>query len=105
MSWPAYQLKAASEGSPTTIWPILLGTARYLLGDMPGAKEAFLEAVEQAPDNANHLHKLGALYLEFGEIEPAIRTLGRARLAAPQFPGVHRLLKRAYGARETGSRE
>ena len=82
----------------------LLGTARYLLGDMPGAKEAFLKAVEQAPDNPNHLRKLGALYLELGETEPAIRTLERARLAAPQFPGIRRLLERAYRARETGSR-
>ena len=82
----------------------LLGTARYLLGDMPGAKEAFLKAVDQAPDNPNHLRKLGALYLELGETEPAIRTLERARLAAPQFPGIRRLLERAYRARETGSR-
>ncbi len=83
----------------------LLGTARYLLGDMPGAKEAFLKAVEQAPDNPNHLRKLGALYLELGETEPAIRTLERARAAAPQFPGIRRLLERAYGARETGPKE
>lgn len=83
----------------------LLGTARYLLGDMPGAKEAFLRAVEQAPDNPNHLRKLGALHLELGETEPAIRTLERARPAAANLPGIHRLLERAYQARETGSKK
>ncbi len=83
----------------------LLGTARYLLGDMPGAKEAFLQAVEQAPDNPNHLRKLGALYLELGETEPAIEALERARPAAARFPSIHRLLERAYRARETGSRQ
>ena len=83
----------------------LLGTARYLLGDMPGAKEAFLKAVEQAPGNPNHLRKLGALHLELGEIEPAIETLEQARPAAARFPGIQRLLERAYRARETGSKK
>ncbi len=83
----------------------LLGTARYLLGDMPGAKEAFLKAVEQAPDDPNHLRKLGALYLELGETEPAIETLERARPAAARFPSINRLLERAYRARETGSKK
>ena len=83
----------------------LLGTARYLLGDLPGAKEAFLKAVEQDPGNPNHLRKLGALYLELGEYEAAIRTLERARPAAAKLPSIHRLLERAYEARETGSKE
>ena len=83
----------------------LLGTARYLLGDMPGAKEAFLKAVEQAPNDPNHLRKLGALYLELGETGPAIETLERARPAAARFPSIKRLLERAYRARETGSKK
>ncbi len=102
--------RASAEGSirkqpDNSLAHALLGTARYLLGDLPGAKEAFLRAVEQDPDNPNHLRKLGALYLELGEYEPAIATLERARLAAPRFPGIRRLLERAYRARENGSKK
>ena len=104
------QARVAAEGSirrqpDNDLAYSLLGTARYLLGDMTGAKEAFLQAVEQAPDNPNHLRKLGALYLELGETEPAIEALERARSAAAGFPGIHRLLERAYRAREAGSKE
>ena len=73
---------------------------------MPGAKEAFLKAVEQAPGNPNHLRKLGALHLELGEIEPAIETLERGPARRCQIALVSsRLLERAYRARETGSKK
>ena len=104
------QARASAEGSirrqpDNDLAYSLLGTARYLLKDMPGAKEAFLKAVERAPDNPNHLRKLGALYLELGETEPAIETLERARPAAARFPSIQRLLERAYRSRKTGSKE
>ena len=102
--------RASAEGSirkqpDNSLAHDLLGTARYLLGDLPGAKEAFLKAVEQDPGNPNHLRKLGALYLELGEYEPAITALERARPAAAKIPSIHRLLERAYQARETGSKK
>ena len=77
----------------------LLATARYQLGDKTGAKEAFLKAVDQDPDNPDHLRKLGALYMELGEHEPAIKYLERAKPAAADFPDITRLLERAYQAR------
>ncbi len=83
----------------------MLGTARYRLGDRPGAKEAFLKAVDQDPDNPDHLRKLGALYLELGEHENAIKYLERARPAAANSPVIHRLLERAYQAGGTGSKK
>ncbi len=102
--------RASAEGSirkqpDNGLAHALLGTARYLLGDLPGAKEAFLKAVEQDPGNPNHLRKLGALYLELGEYEPAIATLEGARPAAANIPSIRRLLERAYQARGTGSKE
>ena len=99
--------RASAEGSirkqpDNSLAHALLGTARYLLGDLPGAKEAFLKAVEQDPGNPDHLHKLGALYLELGEYEPAIATLEGAKPAAASFPNIDRLLEKAYQARENG---
>ena len=102
------QARAAAEASirkqpGSSLAHSLLATARYLLGDMPGAKVAFLRAVEQDPGNPDHLRKLGALYLEMGEVEAAIRTLERARSAAADSSSIRRLLERAYGATKTGS--
>ena len=78
----------------------LLGTARYQLGDKPGAKKAFLKAVDQDPTNADHLRRLGALFLELGDYEQAIKYLERAKVGADDFPDVPRLLERAYQAQE-----
>ena len=104
-SRPACPRKGASEGSPTTIWPIRCWERPVTCWvTCPGAKEAFLTAVEQAPDNPNHLRKLGALYLELGETEPAIRTLERIPPASAESPSIQRLLERAYRTRATGSR-
>ena len=76
----------------------LLGTARYQLEDRPGAKEAFLKAVDQDPTNPDHLRRLGALCLEMGKYEQAIKYLERARPAAADYPDIPGLLESAYQA-------
>ena len=76
----------------------LLGTAHYQLEDKPGAKEAFLKAVDQDSTNPDHLRRLGALCLELGEHEQAIGYLERALPAATEFPDIRPLLERAYQA-------
>ena len=76
----------------------LLGTARYQLGDRAGAKEAFLKAVDQDPTHPDHLRRLGALCLELGDHEQAIKYLERARPAAADYPDIPRLLQSAYQA-------
>ena len=76
----------------------LLGTARYQLGDKPGAKEAFLKAVDWDPTHPDHLRRLGALCLELGDYEQAIKYLERARPATADFPDIPRLLQSAYQA-------
>ena len=76
----------------------LLGTARYQLGDRQGAKEALLKAVDQGPINGVHLQQLGALCLELGDHEEAIKYLERARADADDSPDLPRLLESAYHA-------
>ncbi len=76
----------------------LLATARYQLGDKVGAKEAFLKAVDQDPTHPDHLRRLGALCLELGDYDQAIKYLERARPAAADFPDIPRLLQSAYQA-------
>ena len=81
----------------------VLGTARYQLGDKPAAKAAFLKAVDQDPTNPHHLRKLGALCLQMGDYEQAIKYLERARPAAADSPDIPRLLGNAYQARADGA--
>ncbi len=88
------QKQPANNGSAYS----LLGTARYQLEDRPGAKEAFLKAVDQDPTNPDHLRRLGALCLELDEYEQAVKYLKRALPAAAEFPDIAPLLERAYQA-------
>ena len=83
----------------------VLGKARYQLGDKPAAKAAFLKAVDQDPTNPHHLRKLGALCLQMGDYEQAIKYLERARPAAADFPDIPRLLGNAYQARAHGAKK
>ena len=86
------------EGQPTNnaLAYSILGAARYQLGDKEGAKQVLLQAVDQDPDNADYLGKLGAVCLELGENQEAIKYLERARPGAGDSREIARLLERAY---------
>jgi tetratricopeptide (TPR) repeat protein len=75
-----------------------LGKTLLQLGDAEGAKEAHLQAVNQAPNNYEYLWKLGAVCLSLGEYRNAIEYLERAKPAAEEFPEVYYVLARAYGS-------
>ncbi|MGW8178797.1 MAG: tetratricopeptide repeat protein [bacterium] len=68
------------------------------LGDAEGAKQAFIEAIGQDPENAEYLWKLGSVCLALGDNEEAVEYLERALPGADEFPEIYYNLGRAYQA-------
>jgi tetratricopeptide (TPR) repeat protein len=78
----------------------LLGAARYGLKDTAGAKNAFVEAVKQEPDNPEYLKKLGTLCLELGDYSEAVHYLERAKPEVRALPDIAQLLEKAKVAQK-----
>jgi tetratricopeptide (TPR) repeat protein len=76
----------------------ILGMARFRMGDTAGARAAYLEAVNQDPNNPEYLWKLGALCLVLGESQEAVRYLEQAKKGAERFPEIYSDLGKAYQA-------
>jgi len=68
------------------------------LGNTQSAKEAYIEAVNQDPENAEYLWKLGTVCLALGDNEEAVEYLERAVPGADEFPEIYYNLGRAYQA-------
>jgi len=74
-------------------WPdsfgahIGLGNARYALGDLTGAENAFRKAVSVAPSNGAAHNNLAHVLAEQGRYEAALESAGRAlKAGGPQKP-------------------
>ncbi|MCA9694949.1 MAG: tetratricopeptide repeat protein, partial [Myxococcales bacterium] len=60
-----------------------LGTARYTLGDLDGAREAFAASVARDPDDGLSRYNLGQIAAERGELDEAVDQLRRASVLRP----------------------
>ena len=70
----------------------------HRVGRFESAKEAFRQAVELAPDNADALNLLGAITLQLGQVEQAIGPLERAARARRSDSNILANLAQAYFA-------
>ena len=75
-----------------------LGRTLEQLGETPGAKAAFQEALVQDPGNPEYLWKLGTACLALGESKEAIQVLEQALPSAGDYPEIYYVLGRAYQA-------
>ena len=73
----------------------LLRLARFLRdeGDRPGARSAFEKMIAHEPENALGHFELGQLLFKWGAYEPALTSLRRALLLAPDDQTVRRTIQ------------
>lgn len=73
-----------------------LGNAYHVEGRKEEALEAYLEAIEIAPDHWTALDKVGVIYYGFGRFDESIRILRRAARLAPNETGPRFTLAHTY---------
>jgi tetratricopeptide (TPR) repeat protein len=97
-----YEYKKARD-SKSGFDPVVmhkLGLAQYLAGDLPGAEQTFLQALEMYPNFGPVNRRLGEVYVAGKNFAKARAPLENALGVNPFDPSVHALLTETY--RELG---
>jgi tetratricopeptide (TPR) repeat protein len=88
----AMQESISRQMDPNAYAYSMIGVARMMLGDLPGAIRADEEAVKLNPDLPEVWHNLGQCYMETGQFEQAIASLEKVSQFGPGIPDTHYLL-------------
>jgi type IV pilus assembly protein PilF len=70
----------------------MIGVAKMMLGDLPGAIQADEEAVKLNPELPEVWHNLGSCYMETGQFEKALVSLEKVFQLGPGIPDTYYLL-------------
>ena len=71
--------------NPSAYAHCVIGVARMMLGDLPGAIQANEEAVKLNPELPEVWHNLGSCYMETGQFEKALVSLEKVFQRGPGF--------------------
>jgi len=88
--------RAEAKGADRAATANLRGVARYRQNDLPGARDALLEATRLRNGVADYHRNLGLVYLELGDTEAAVETLRRAVSLEPDNAAARNQLGAAY---------
>jgi tetratricopeptide (TPR) repeat protein len=72
-----------------------LGLICYNIGSLDVAINCYTEAIALEPQNAELCHSIGIAYMAAGQIQDAVRSLGRALELQPDFEAARDALQEA----------
>jgi superkiller protein 3 len=88
----AMQKSISRQMNPNAYAHSMIGVAKMMLGDLPGAIQADEEAVKLNPELPEVWHNLGSCYMETGQFEKALVSLEKVFQLGPGIPDTYYLL-------------